>query len=356
MWRTMPRYLSRTVDTVLAGFRTFRREPCAANLGLGASENGAHPTKGSKTARVIGQEAATKDNAARRTPDPSDETLIAFRLNARPSIRLVPASSARAWMHATNERFANRCLPLLIANQAGWFLLNSYPMRVTWDGGNEISNLQVECLKGSPPYPAVSHFGHGIVTWTIPYLFRTPPGYNLLVRGPSNWPKDGAHPLEGIVETDWSVATFTMNWMLTRPNQPVVFEVDEPICMIVPQRRGELESFHPRVADIRADPAIQSEYHAWTRSRAQFLKNLSVAGSSAMRQGWQKDYFRGVSPLASSASIHQTKLSLREFSSNREKGTKLEQVRPHMESADHESLTDRSGDPEQSDHNRGLHR
>jgi hypothetical protein len=201
----------------------------------------------------------------------------------------------------------------------------------------------------------VSHFGHGIVTWTIPYLLRTPPDYNLLVRGPSNWPKDGAHPLEGIVETDWSVATFTMNWILTRPNQPVVFEVDEPICMIVPQRRGELESFHPRVVDIRTDTAIQSEYHAWTRSRQQFLKNLGVAGSSAMRQGWQKHYFRGVSPLASSAGIHQTKLSLREFSSNQEKGTALKQVRPHMESADHESLTERSGDPEQSDHNRGLH-
>jgi hypothetical protein len=259
-------------------------------------------------------------------------------------------------MHATNERFANRCLPLLIANQAGWFLLNSHRIRVTWDGGNEISNLHIEYLKGSQPYPAVSHFGHGIVTWTIPYLLRTPPDYNLLVRGPSNWPKDGAHPLEGIVETDWSVATFTMNWMLTRPNQPVVFEVDEPICMIVPQRRGELESFHPRVVDIWRDAAIQSEHRAWTRSRAQFLKNLSVAGSSAMRQGWQKDYFRGVSPRASRVDIHQTKLSLREFSSNDEKRTTLEQVRPHMESADHESLTERNGDPEQSDHNRGLHR
>jgi hypothetical protein len=357
MWRIMPRYLSRPVDTVLAGFRTFRREPCTANLDLGASESGAHAVNGSKTGRVRSQEAATQDNADRRAPAPSDETLIAFRLNARPSIRLVPASSARAWMQATNERFANRCLPLLIANQAGWFLLNSHPIRVTWDGGNELSNLQVEYLKGFPPYPAVSHFGHGIVTWTIPYLFRTPPGYNLLVRGPSNWPKDGAHALEGIVETDWSVATFTMNWMLTRPNQPVVFEVDEPICMIVPQRRGELETFHPRVADIRTDATIQSEYHAWTRSRSQFLKYLNVAGSSAMRQGWQKDYFRGVSPRASRADIHQTKLSLREFSSsNDEKRTTLEQVRPHRESAGHESLTEHSGDPEQSDHNRGLHR
>jgi hypothetical protein len=39
---------------------------------------------------------------------------------------------------------------------------------------------------------AISHFGSGILTWNVPYLFRTPPGYNLLVRGPANWPKDAA--------------------------------------------------------------------------------------------------------------------------------------------------------------------
>ena len=49
-----------------------------------------------------------------------------------------------------------------------------------------------------------------------------------------------------MIETDWSVATFTMNWKLTRPHWPVTFEIGEPICMVVPQRRGELESFHPQ--------------------------------------------------------------------------------------------------------------
>src|SRR3712207_8402233 len=35
--------------------------------------------------------------------------------------------------------------------------------------------------------PARSHFGSGILTWNLPFLFRTPPGYNLHVRGPANW-------------------------------------------------------------------------------------------------------------------------------------------------------------------------
>lgn len=124
-------------------------------------------------------------------------------------------------MDATVERFANRCLPMLIANQAGWMLLSSHTLLATWNGGDHPSHLSVEYLSGSAPFPASSHFGYGILTWRLPYLFRTPPGYNLLVRGPSNRPKAEIYALEGIVETDWAVATFTMNWKMTHAHQPV---------------------------------------------------------------------------------------------------------------------------------------
>lgn len=137
--------------------------------------------------------------------------LVACVVNPALSMPLVPASRVRAWMEATNQRIANRCLPLLIANQAGWFLLSAHSLRVTWNGGDDLDAVKVEHLAGDPPFPALTHFGHGIVTFNVPYLFRTPPGYNLLVRGPSNWPKDGASALEGLVETDWSSATFTIN-------------------------------------------------------------------------------------------------------------------------------------------------
>jgi hypothetical protein len=245
-------------------------------------------------------------------------TLIAYRIGPSAPMRLIPAPSGRAWMHATVDRFAERCLPLLIANQAGWLVLNSHPLRVTWSGGNNMASVTIEYLSGLPPYPAVSHFGHGILTWHIPYLFRTPPGYNLLVRGPSNWPKDGVSPLEGIVETDWTVATFTMNWKLTRPNQPVTVEVDEPICMLVPQRRGELETFHPRVLAIEKEPNEHRRFQRWSESRGRFLHELKTPlktpGSDAVSQLWQKHYFQGKSSDGGDAPEHQTKLKLREFS------------------------------------------
>ena len=239
--------------------------------------------------------------------------LIAYRLREEPAIRLVPAARDRAWMDATGDRFANRCLPLLIANQAGWFLLSSHTLRVTWDGGESKDALELEYLSGGEAVPALSHFGHGIITWHIPFMFRTPPGYNLLARGPSNWPKDGAHALDGIVEADWAVATFTMNWKITTVNRPVVFHEGEPFCMVVPQPRGDLERFAPQIRELEDDPDIAEAFTKWSESRNRFLAGLSSAEHEAVKQQWEKHYFRGTAPDGTKAPLHQTKLHLQEF-------------------------------------------
>jgi len=239
--------------------------------------------------------------------------LVAFRTGGGPTLRLVAADRRRSWMDATTDHFANRCLPLLIANQAGWFVLNSHQLRANWDGGDELSSVEVEYLSGEPPYPAISHFGHGILTWHIPFIFRTSPGWNLLVRGPANWPKDGAVALEGIVESDWSVATFTMNWKLTAAGRPVMFDVDEPVCMLVPQRRGELEAIGPEIRELGADPELERGFRAWSSSRAAFNQDLTVPDSPARRRKWEKHYVQGTTPGGEGASAHQRKLTLREF-------------------------------------------
>lgn len=238
--------------------------------------------------------------------------LTAYALHAEPPMRIVPAPGTRAWMDETPSRFAYRCLPLLIANQAGWLVLNTHPFRATWDGSAELSGVTIEPLGDAFP-AASSHFGSGIVTWNLPYLFRTPPGYNLLVRGPANWPKDGVCALEGIVETDWSPATFTVNWKLTRPGLSVVFEEDEPICMVVPQGRGELESFRPAVRSLVCSPGLASAHTRWSLSRSTFLRDLQQAGSEAQKRGWQRDYLLGLLPNGKRAPQHQTKLTLQPF-------------------------------------------
>ena len=161
---------------------------------------------------------------------------------------------------------------------------------------------------------ASSQFGYGILTWEIPFLFRTPPGYNLLARGPANWWKEGAVALEGLVETDWAVATFTMNWKLTTPRRRVRFEPDDPVCMLVPQQRGELESFEPCVADLKNRPEMEAQYRAWEKARDEALVKLAdPARPAGLRTEWELDYRRGTSPGGAAAREHQTSLQLREF-------------------------------------------
>jgi hypothetical protein len=255
---------------------------------------------------------AEVDTKGRSDEGPSPE-LIAYRTGPWPPMRIVTAPADRDWMDATPYRFANRCLPLRIGAQAGWFVLNSHALRVTWNGGNDTSDIEIESLDGEQAKFATSHFGSGILTWNLPFLFRTSPGYNLQVRGPANCPKDGAYALEGIVETDWLESTFTMNWKLTRPDIPVVFEADEPICMIVPCRRGELEAFEPEIREIGEEPALAKAYERWAESRGKFNRDLQVPDSDAAKQGWQKYYVRGMTLGGARAKEHQTKLKLKDF-------------------------------------------
>jgi hypothetical protein len=239
-------------------------------------------------------------------------SLIAYPIEGMAPMRLVPAASGRAWMSSTEYGFANRCLPLLLANQAGWWLQLDRQIEVTWSGGPAQTSLQI-ASSSRPPCSASSVFGHGVLTFHVPFLFRTPPGWNLLVRGPANQPKDGVTPLEGVVESDWSVATFTMNWQLTRPGHKIRFERDDPVCMIVPQRRGELESFRPRIAPLASDPETQHAYLEWAESRDLFLLYRRLTRSRPGSHKWQRHYYRGTSPSGLSAREHQSKLHLRPF-------------------------------------------
>lgn len=104
-----------------------------------------------------------------------------------------------------------------------------------------------------------------------------------------------------------------MNWQFTRPNVPVVFEKDEPIAMIVPMKRGELESFTPYIRALSDNPDLQQGYAQWAQSRGHFNRELNQPDSPARQQGWQRHYMQGKSVDERSAQEHQTKLRLRDF-------------------------------------------
>jgi hypothetical protein len=225
-----------------------------------------------------------------------------------------PAPVERAWMEATNQRYAYRCLPLNIANCFGWEVLSSAGFTATWNGGPGLDAIAVVPDQGAAA-PAISHFGHGILTFHVPCLFRTEPGDNLMVQGPINAPKDGIAALSGIIETDWSPYSFTMNWIFTRPNLPVRFEKGEPFCHLFPVNCGGLESLEPELRQLSEDPELKRLHDYWTASRLRFNVDLKEPGSEAQAEKWQKLYYRGLDPegQAGAPEEHRTRLKLKPF-------------------------------------------
>jgi len=226
-----------------------------------------------------------------------------------------PAPATRAWMDATPESFAYRCLPLNIANAHGWELLSSCGFEAVWDGGSGTEAVTIR-LDGDPPATGVpvSLFGQGILTFHVEGIVRTPPGWDLWIGGSPNRPKDAIQPLSAVVETDWSPFTFTMNWKFTRVGDPIRFEALEPFGFIFPLPRGAVEAFKPRFAPIQDEPALLGRFKDWSAARDAFQERMRENPPAIPADRWQKHYYRGVDVRGEALiSDHRTKLRLAAF-------------------------------------------
>lgn len=224
---------------------------------------------------------------------------------------LRPAPAARDWMDATADRYAYRCLPLSIANAHGWEALNPVGCTVRWDGSPAAEGLSVTSDAGGAGL-ATSHFGHGILTFRMPCVIRTEPGWDLMLQGPANRPRDAIAPLAGIVETDWAPFTVTMNWQVTRPGVDIRFEAGEPFCSFFPLPRVAIESVDPVLRPLSDAPGLDRVVAAWRAGRRS--ANAGILEGTVSPDEWQKHYLRGVTPEgAPGAGDHRTRLRLRPF-------------------------------------------
>ena len=218
-------------------------------------------------------------------------------------------------MDGTPDRFAYRCLPLNIANAHGWELLNPRGFEAEWNGGSGVDAVTIRPDSGEPAGDlAVSLFGQGVVTFHVEGLFRTPPGFNLWVGGSPNAAKDGIYPLTGVIETDWSPYSFTMNWRFTRPGQVIRFDENEPFCFLFPVERGLLERFRTRIAPISEAPELGRQFSAWSASRDAFHARMEAETPARKSETWQKLYYRGLDADGEHGTPdHRAKMRLAEF-------------------------------------------
>lgn len=183
---------------------------------------------------------------------------------------------------------AYRCLPLTIANQLGLWIENPVPFTATWLG--EPDTVEFEFDGDANPWRGMisDHFGHGIITWNTPYLIRTRPhGSRLLIAGPANRFKLNCQPMTVLMETDWMVSSFTMNWKILRPHFPVSFAAGEPILQAIPLAFdicAALERSEMSVRRVSDDPEVQRQYREWSASRMEF--NQARATQDVPPEAW----------------------------------------------------------------------
>lgn len=237
--------------------------------------------------------------------------IIAYEACENP-MTLRTAGQKRQWMDDTSDRFAYRCLPLSIANQSGWEILSPCSFTARWNGKNSLDAIRIKFDDETSPLVG-SHFGHGVLTFSLGYLFRTSKSHNLWIKGPTNQPKDGIAPLEGLIETDWIPFSFTMNWQFTRRRHKIRFEKDEPVCTILPYPRHYIGKFDAKLKVINENPKLYQQYTEWQEDRNKFIKDLKTEGSDAQKEGWQRSYMKGENQTGETFAGHQTKVRVQDF-------------------------------------------
>ena len=217
------------------------------------------------------------------------------------------------WMDATPNRFAYRCLPLSIVNQTGWWINNPVGFTATWRGVSLPGTIEFEFDGPAKLWSGWinNQFGGGIITWNTPFLFRTrPEGSRLLVCGPVNQFKTYAQPLTALIESDWMSMSFTMNWKIVLPNQPVRFDAGEPLFQAIPLVSNvcaDLEAASVTYQKLADDPEVCRAYEAWNEGRRSF--HVQKIQGEVKPDDWQKDYFHGRDALGQApATVHMTKI------------------------------------------------
>jgi hypothetical protein len=180
---------------------------------------------------------------------------------------LRPSPARRFWMDQV--AFSYQCLPLVMANQWGWQVLCPTDVRATWNGSADPSGVRVEV---PPQYEVAikSQFGAGIVTFSPPWLFRTPPGWDLYAKGPGNRWKTNCVPLEGVIETWWLNYTFTLNWKIVEPGT-VTFARGESLGQIMPVPHNTFQDASAVEAPIMTEPKAAEELIRWRQKRRDLI-------------------------------------------------------------------------------------
>lgn len=225
-----------------------------------------------------------------------------------------PLKKTRKWMDDIKESEIYKCLPLRIGNEIGWAVKSKFSFECEWNGEAQKNGIkgsikisskyknQIDYYKKKSfnkeildfKYPSVdpvnSHFGHGIITFNLPWVIRTPKGWGIYVRGPTNSYKEGVLYMDGYIETDWLNNSFTYNVKIQNKNKKIVFNEGEELFSFIPYKIHDLKNTKLVCSHIKkTNPYLNSNFKDfWIHREMLVAKN-----AEDMRTTFDLDYFKG---------------------------------------------------------------
>jgi hypothetical protein len=203
----------------------------------------------------------------------------------------IPASRYRRWWEedTKTKNHAKFCLPMVMANSYGFYLLSPADISIKWSGKNE-DNAEVATFNNSTHGVVDNHSAHGSFTIQAKFIPRTPSNVFTLIKPLPNV-KMPFTVLEGLMETWWLVADFG-----------IVCLVNEP---------GE---FHiPKGSPIAQMVFIGSQDHNYELQIAGNMEDLKYRDEFVTKRNAytekQLDYFRGNHAEGTKESLHYKKFN-----------------------------------------------
>lgn len=196
--------------------------------------------------------------------------------------KIVPAKIKREWADESPTKHPYRCIPLSIGSSYGWDLLSPCTFSIEFDGKENPRNdsIKITVLDGYPYIEDVvePYFEQGTITFKVPFIFKTEPGYNTFITGPLNTPKDNIYPMSAIVETDWLPFTFGMTWKMMSKGS-AYFAKNEPFMRFFPIKREKmLEDCQIVVESITNNPKLDGEYQAYSNTKKKVMEESKKVG------------------------------------------------------------------------------
>ena len=169
----------------------------------------------------------------------------------------------------------------------GWDFLCPCAFEAIWHGGAGTGDVEIRLAENPGKVDFVQSLeGEGLLTFYPGYQCRTEAEHALWVRGPINASKDGAVPLESVIDTSVLPGTLIIHWRLTRPGQTLRFAAGEPFCTILPYPKAGLDEVTVEVIQLTGgldDYERALESLAESEALERVFKRLSDVGAPVDR-------------------------------------------------------------------------